>query len=254
MQTIVCPVTGSQVPPLRQEKMTPPQSNPEGQSSSFWQIIPQNEPVCPSVTKDRQRAELAAPQVCIDTPPHVLQSTRPVRVRHWPFVLSQNLLTGQPWLSRQNGWHWPFTHASRAAAVTIPVGSAQSPSVRQPMRQVSVWLLQMVLGAQCSSSVHGPSGMHRVVEVSQNVPEGQSRLEVHVANDWQKPSGLQKFPLGQPALLAQRQPPDARSQSWFAGHDALLMHTHRSEPSVALRKPGGQHMSPVHTQAPTDGL
>ena len=122
------------------------------------------------------------------------------------------------------------------------------------MRQLNVWLLQMLLGRQCSSRVHGPSAMHRVVVVSQNVPDGQSRFEVHEENDWQKPSGLQKLPVGQPALVVQRQPPEAMSQNWLAGHDALLMQTQRSEPSVALRKPGGQHMSPVHTQAPTDGL
>jgi hypothetical protein len=63
--------------------------------------------------------------------------------------------------------------------------------------------------------------MHRVVVVSQNVPLGQSRFEVHEANDWQKPSGLQKLPDGQFALLVQRHPPDAMSQNCPIGHDAF---------------------------------
>ena len=91
--------------------------------------------------------------------------------------------------------------------------------------------------------------MHLEVVVSQNRPAGQSRFEVHEANDWQKPSELQKLPIGQPAFEVQRHPPLTGSQTWFAPHDAFETQTHRFEPSEAFLKPAGQQVSPVQTQA-----
>jgi hypothetical protein len=74
-------------------------------------------------------------------------------------------------------------------------------------------VLHTLLKAQCSSSVHGPFGMQRVVVMSQNVPLGQSRFEVHDANDWQYPRELQKLFAGQPALLLHLHEPEAMSQN-----------------------------------------
>ena len=104
------------------------------------------------------------------------QSRRAGRVAQVPLVRSQNWLTAQNELSRQKNWHCPVTHE---------FFGAQSPSSRQPARHCSVAVLHTWLSAQCSSSVHGPLGMQRVVVMSQNVPPGQSRFEVHEANDWQ---------------------------------------------------------------------
>jgi hypothetical protein len=129
---------------------------------------------------------------------------RPARAAHVPLVLLQNWFTGQNVLSRQKKLHCPSTHE---------FFGAQSPSSRHPARQLSVAVLQMLLSAQCSSSVHGPFAMHLVVVVSQNVPLGQSRLEVHETNDWQYPSALQKLFAGQPALLLHLHEPLAASHT-----------------------------------------
>jgi hypothetical protein len=149
----------------------------------------------------------------VEVIPQLLQSTRPGRAAQRPVAVSQNWLTGQPWLSRQNVVHCPFTQASLGA---------QSPSPRHPARQASVETLQTLLKAQCSSRLQGPSAVQRVVVVSQKVPVGQSRFEVHDANDWQKPRGLQKLPAGQPLFPVHRQAPEVGSQNWFAPHDALF--------------------------------
>lgn len=59
--------------------------------------------------------------------------------------------------------------------------------------------------------------------------------------------------MGQPAVVVQRQPPLTGSQTWFDPHDAFEMHTHRFDPSAALRKPGGQQVLPVQMQAANVG-
>jgi hypothetical protein len=155
-----------------------------------------------------------------------------------PLVRSQNWFTGQKLLSRQKKLHWPFTHE---------FFGTQSPSSRHPARHCSNAVLQMLLSGQCSSSVHGPVGMHFVVVVSQNVPLGQSRFEVHDANDWQYPSALQKLFTGQPAVPVHLHEPLAMSHTWFAGQLALPVHTQRL--SGPRMKPGGQQLAPTHTQA-----
>jgi len=158
--------------PELQLKITPPQSKPDGQSALTEQSLPQKLPVCPSVTKVRH--DEAVPHSNSDI--HALQSVRPGRAAQVPVVRLQNWSTGQNVLSRQKKVHCPFTHEFLGL---------QSPSSRHPARQLSVAVLQMSSSGQCSSRVHGPLGMQRVVVVSQKVPPGQSRFEVHEANDWQ---------------------------------------------------------------------
>jgi hypothetical protein len=104
------------------------------------------------------------------------QSRRLGRVAQVPVMRLQNWFTGQNELSRQKNVHCPLTQE---------FFGVQSPSSRQPGRHERVAVLHTLLKAQCSSSVHGPLGMQRVVVMSQKVPPGQSRFEVHEANDWQ---------------------------------------------------------------------
>ena len=92
LQVIVSPLTCSHPEPPEHEKMTPPQSKPEGQSLSWVQVMPQKLALWPSVMNERHRAKVGSPQLL--KPPQSLQSTRDGRGAHVPVKVLQNCLAG----------------------------------------------------------------------------------------------------------------------------------------------------------------
>ena len=133
-------------------------------------------------------------------PWQLLQSVRPGRAPQLPCVDDeQNWFSGHPSLTRQKpDLHWPFWHA---------FFGEQSPSRRQPGLHCNAASCRPCRARTAVDGAAAPPAMHLFEVMSQNVPPGQSRFDVHAAIDWQNPRPLQKLPALQPALLVQRHAP-----------------------------------------------